>query len=184
MAESSLLIGIDVGTTKVCALVADMEETPSGGAALRILGVGLAPSQGMRKGVVVDVDQASRSIAEAVDKAQRAAGYEIGAAFVSLAGAHVSSVNSRGVVGISGDSTSSHRKFADKHGFPFLLLSDEGGRVRAQFGVPKTLGLFAGRSTYVIDSEGVIRHAFHSQLQATKHVDEALEAVRGLARAR
>ncbi len=88
------------------------------------------------------------------------------------------------VVGISGDSTSSHRKFADKHGFPFLLLSDEGGRVRAQFGVPKTLGLFAGRSTYVIDSEGVIRHAFHSQLQATKHVDEALEAVRGLARAR
>jgi thioredoxin-dependent peroxiredoxin len=85
------------------------------------------------------------------------------------------------VVGISGDSTSSHRKFADKHGFPFLLLSDEGGRVRAQFGVPKTLGLFAGRSTYVIDQEGVIRHAFHSQLQATKHVDEALAAVRGLA---
>jgi peroxiredoxin Q/BCP len=86
------------------------------------------------------------------------------------------------VVGISGDSPSSHRKFADKHGFPFLLLSDEGGRVRAQFGVPKTLGLFAGRSTYVIDAEGVIRHAFHSQLQATKHVDEALEAVRGLSR--
>lgn len=88
------------------------------------------------------------------------------------------------VVGISSDSSASHRRFADKHGFPFLLLSDPGGKVRAQFGVPKTLGLFDGRSTYVIDREGVVRHVFHSQLKATKHVDEALEAVRGLSRGR
>ena len=94
------IVGIDVGTTKVCALIADADEAGQ----LRILGVGLEPSQGMRKGVVVDVEQAGRSIALAVDKAQRSAGYEIGAAFVSLAGAHVSSVNSRGVVGIGGGS--------------------------------------------------------------------------------
>jgi peroxiredoxin Q/BCP len=88
------------------------------------------------------------------------------------------------VVGISSDSAASHRRFAERHGFPFVLLADDGGRVRAQFGVPKTLGLFDGRSTYVIDREGVVQHVFHSQLQATKHVDEALEAVRSLARAR
>ncbi|HRE27675.1 MAG TPA: cell division protein FtsA [Anaerolineales bacterium] len=155
MAESSLLIGIDVGTTKVCALVADMEETPSGGAALRILGVGLAPSQGMRKGVVVDVDQASRSIAEAVDKAQRAAGYEIGAAFVSLAGAHVSSVNSRGVVGISGGygidqddidrALDNAQAIAIPHGREVLHIIPRGFIVDGQEGIRQPLGMHGFR---------------------------------------
>ena len=84
------------------------------------------------------------------------------------------------VVGISSDSASSHRRFADKHGFPFLLLSDRGGSVRAEFGVPKTLGMLPGRSTYVIDRAGVVRHAFHSQLFATKHAAEAVEAIKSL----
>lgn len=84
------------------------------------------------------------------------------------------------VVGISSDSTASHRRFADKHGFPFHLLSDQGEKVRSAFGVPKTLGLLSGRSTYVIDKGGVVRHAFHSQLFATKHAEEAIEAVRAL----
>jgi cell division protein FtsZ len=96
MDESPLLVGLDVGTTKICALIADVDEL----GALRILGVGLEPARGMRKGVVVDVEQASQAIAAAVDKAQRSAGYEIGAAFVSLAGGHIASVNSRGVVGV------------------------------------------------------------------------------------
>jgi len=84
------------------------------------------------------------------------------------------------VVGISSDSAASHRKFADKHGFPFMLLSDKDGDIRSRYGVPKTLGLMAGRSTYVIDKAGIIRHAFHSQLFATKHVGEALEALKHL----
>ncbi|MFO0551027.1 MAG: peroxiredoxin [Polyangiaceae bacterium] len=87
------------------------------------------------------------------------------------------------VVGISSDSTKSHQRFADKHGFPFLLLADEGGRVRSEFGVPKTLGLIDGRSTYVIDKQGVVRGVFHSQLQVTRHAHEALETVRSLAKA-
>lgn len=84
------------------------------------------------------------------------------------------------VVGISSDSAASHRRFADKHGFPFLLLSDGDGRVRASFGVPKTLGFLQGRSTYVIDKKGIVRHVFHSQLFATKHVSEALSALKTL----
>src|SRR5215510_9733512 len=91
-----LLVGIDVGTTKICALVGETDEI--GG--LRILGVGIEPARGMRKGVVVNVEEASQAISAAVDKAQRSSGYEIGAAFVSLAGSHIASVNSRGVVGI------------------------------------------------------------------------------------
>lgn len=84
------------------------------------------------------------------------------------------------VVGISSDSEASHRHFRDKHGFPFLLLSDPGGRVRKAFGVPKTLGIIDGRSTYIIDRSGVVRYVFHSQIQVNKHVDEAIGAVRSL----
>ena len=82
------------------------------------------------------------------------------------------------VLGISSDSQASHRAFADKFRLPFSLLSDDGGRVRTAYGVPPTLGLVPGRVSYVIDREGVIRHAFNSQMDATRHVDEALEVLR------
>jgi peroxiredoxin Q/BCP len=79
------------------------------------------------------------------------------------------------VVGISSDSVESHLKFATKHNLSFTLLSDEGGKLRKQFGVPTSLlGLIEGRVTYVIDKEGKVRHIFNSQLNAKKHVSEAL----------
>ena len=84
------------------------------------------------------------------------------------------------VLGISGDSPASHKKFAEKHRLPFQLLSDADGTVRKAFGVPKTLGLLPGRVTYVIDKQGVIRHAFNSQFHATKHVDEAIGVLKSL----
>jgi peroxiredoxin Q/BCP len=82
------------------------------------------------------------------------------------------------VVGVSSDSSESHRKFAAKHRLPFTLLSDRGGEVRKRYGVPATLGLLPGRVTYVIDAEGMVRHVFDSQLDATRHVSEALETLR------
>jgi peroxiredoxin Q/BCP len=84
------------------------------------------------------------------------------------------------VLGISGDSQSSHKAFAEKYRLPFPLLSDRDGSVRKAFGVPKTLGLLPGRVTYVIDKQGVIRHAFNSQLDPTKHVDEAIGVLKSL----
>ena len=54
------------------------------------------------------------------------------------------------------------------------------GAVREAFGVPKSLGILDGRSTYVVDKAGIVRKAFHSQIRATKHVEEALLAVRAL----
>jgi peroxiredoxin Q/BCP len=85
------------------------------------------------------------------------------------------------VIGVSGDSAASHRAFAAKHRLPFTLLSDPSGKVRAAFGVPATLGMLPGRVTYVIDKQGVIRHAFNSQLNPAKHVDEALRVLASLA---
>ncbi len=81
------------------------------------------------------------------------------------------------VVGVSSDSPASHKRFAEKYSLPFTLLSDAKGEVRAAFRVPATLGLLPGRVTYVIDKEGVIRHAFNSQFNATQHVAEALKVL-------
>ncbi|HEY9077996.1 MAG TPA: cell division protein FtsA [Anaerolineaceae bacterium] len=96
--DDPIVVGIDIGTTKVCTLVARIEQERN----LRILGVGIEPAQGIRKGTIVDLAAASQSITRSIEKAERSSGLEITAALVSLAGSHVSSVNSRGVVGISG----------------------------------------------------------------------------------
>ncbi|MBO9997418.1 MAG: peroxiredoxin [Cyanobacteria bacterium SID2] len=81
------------------------------------------------------------------------------------------------VIGISGDSASSHQQFAQKYNLPFTLLSDEGNRVRKLYGVPTTLWVLPGRVTYVIDKEGVVRHIFDSQLDFQGHVNEAMKIV-------
>ncbi len=78
------------------------------------------------------------------------------------------------VIGVSSDSEASHAKFATKFKLPFTLLADAGGAVRQRYGVPATLGLLPGRVTFVIDRDGIVRHVFNSQLQATRHVEEAL----------
>jgi len=81
------------------------------------------------------------------------------------------------VVGISSDSVESHQGFASECGLPFKILSDADGEVRRLYGVSSTMGLIPGRVTYVIDKEGTVRYIFSSQLQATRHVSEALEAL-------
>ncbi len=96
--EENIIYGIDVGTTKICTLVARL--TPQ--EKIHILGVGIEPSRGMRKGVVIDLEAASEAIARSVEKAEHTSGLEITHALVSLSGAQVDSSNSKGVVGISG----------------------------------------------------------------------------------
>jgi len=93
-----IVVGIDVGTTKVCTLVGRLEDDKS----IRILGVGIEPSAGIRKGNIVDLTAASQAIKGSVEKAERTSGLEITTGLVSLAGAHVSSVNSRGATGVPG----------------------------------------------------------------------------------
>ncbi|MDC0713863.1 peroxiredoxin [Stigmatella sp. ncwal1] len=88
------------------------------------------------------------------------------------------------VVGISSQSADSHKAFASKHRLPFTLVSDEGGKVRKQYGVPSTLGLIPGRVTYVIDRNGTVQHVFNSQLNAARHVTEALGIIQKLHGAR
>ena len=92
-----MVVGIDVGSSKICALVGEV----GGEFDLRIVGVGVVPSRGLRKGVVVNVAEATAAIAAAVEDAERASGYRIERAYVGLSGTHVSSQNSQGVVAVS-----------------------------------------------------------------------------------
>jgi peroxiredoxin Q/BCP len=84
------------------------------------------------------------------------------------------------VVGVSSDSVKSHHRFAQRQELPFMLLSDRDGTVRARYGVEKTLGIFPGRVTYVIDAAGIVRHIYSSQVQAERHSREALDALDAL----
>ena len=96
--ERPVVVGIDIGTTKICTLIARVEDDRN----LRILGVGIEPSLGVRHGTIIDLASATQSISRSIEKAERSSGLEIASALVSLAGSHVSSINSRGVVAISG----------------------------------------------------------------------------------
>jgi peroxiredoxin Q/BCP len=83
------------------------------------------------------------------------------------------------IIGISGQSVESHKEFAKKYRLSFTLLSDEGDKIRKQFGVPgNLLGLLPGRVTYIADKTGKVIYIFNSQMQATKHVDEALRILK------
>ncbi|MBX3049537.1 MAG: cell division protein FtsA [Anaerolineales bacterium] len=93
-----IVVGVDIGTTKICTIVARVENDGR----VRVLGVGIEPSQGVRKGTVVDINAATRAIGHSIDKAERSSGLEITSALVSLAGSHISSQNNRGAVGIAG----------------------------------------------------------------------------------
>ena len=85
------------------------------------------------------------------------------------------------VVGISSQGTASKKSFATKNRLPFTLLADTGGQVRRLYQVkPSLLGLLDGRETVVIDAAGIVRHGFNSQVNATKHVSEALDVLRRL----
>ncbi len=97
MARSRRIIGLDIGTTKVCCLVGE----PTEHGTLNIVGIGEAPSDGLRKGVVVNIEKTIKAIRAAVQSAELVAGHKIDSAYVGLAGNHLVSQNSRGMVAVA-----------------------------------------------------------------------------------
>jgi len=96
--EQTVLVAIDVGTTKVCVLIGEVSR--SGG--IDVIGIGQAPSDGLRKGAVIDIDRTVQSVSAAVEAAERLSGFKVRSAFVGISGNHISSQNSRGMVAVSG----------------------------------------------------------------------------------
>jgi cell division protein FtsA len=92
-----IVVGVDIGTTKVCAVVAAVDDLNR----INILGVGVAPSDGLNRGVVVNIDKTVAAVRHAADEAERAAGVTVRSVIVGIAGDHVQSFQSRGVITIS-----------------------------------------------------------------------------------
>jgi cell division protein FtsA len=90
-------VGLDIGTTKISCIIADQNASGE----LRVVGVGNAPSEGLRRGVVVDLDKTVASITRSVEEAERMAGVEVKGVYAGIAGDHIRSINSRGVIAVS-----------------------------------------------------------------------------------
>lgn len=95
--DSRVVIGMDIGTTKVCTVIAKINEAND----LEIIGVGIVPSKGLRKGVVINIDSTAASISASVEKAEIQAGMEVKGVYIGISGGHVEGINSKGVIAIS-----------------------------------------------------------------------------------
>ncbi|MFA6470669.1 MAG: cell division protein FtsA [Candidatus Latescibacterota bacterium] len=103
MSKSSIRVGLDIGTTKIASVIARIEEDDS---APTIIGVGISPCEGVKRGVVVDLEKTVNAITKAVSESERMADIEVKEAYVGIAGDHIKSLNSRGVIAVSrADST-------------------------------------------------------------------------------
>jgi cell division protein FtsA len=99
--QEDLIVGLDIGTTKICAVVGEIS-----GSDINIIGIGTHPSIGLRKGVVINIESTVESIKKAVEEAELMAGCEISSVYAGIAGGHITGFNSRGIVAIKGSEIS------------------------------------------------------------------------------
>lgn len=102
MPKSELIVGLDIGTTKICVVVGEINEHGN----INIVGVGNSPSTGLRKGVVVNIEQTVQSIRQAIEEAEAMVGCTIGSVYAGIAGSHIKGTNSHGVIAIKGSEVS------------------------------------------------------------------------------
>jgi len=100
--RENIIVGLDIGTTKICAIVGEIKEThrPDGLSGVDIIGIGTSPSRGLRKGVVVNIESTVESIKKAVEEAELMAGVQIQSVYAGIAGGHIKGFNSRGVIAV------------------------------------------------------------------------------------
>lgn len=177
MGTEQIIVGLDVGTTKICMLVSETQDDGR----LRIIGVGLEPSRGMSRGAVSDIALATEAIRVAKRQAERTSGYEISRALVSIAGQHISSINSRGVTGLNANrgvvtqsdvdrALESARAVALPHNREILHIVPRTYMLDGQDGVRNPLGLHAFR----LEVEAhIITAAMSSVRNLEKGVNEA-----------
>jgi cell division protein FtsA len=97
--EDNIIVGLDIGTTKIACIISELDKNGE----LKIIGVGVSPSHGLRKGVVVNIDKTVHSIQKAVEEAELMAGVDVDSVWVGIAGDHIRAINSKGVVATSGE---------------------------------------------------------------------------------
>jgi cell division protein FtsA len=97
MSKTDLVVGLDIGTTKICAVVGELD-----GDQVNIIGTGVAPSTGLRRGVVINIEQTVQSIVKSLELAERMAGIEIRSVYAGIAGGHIEGLNSHGIIAVKG----------------------------------------------------------------------------------
>ena len=149
--DNGVIVGLDIGTTKVCAIVAEK----NGSGVVDVIGLGHSPSRGLRKGVVVNIEATVDSIRRAVEDAELMAGVEIRSAFVGIAGGHIKGINSRGVIAIAGKNREVTRQDIERvidaakavalpvdreviHVLPQEFMIDDQGGIREPLGMTGT----------------------------------------------
>jgi cell division protein FtsA len=110
LAAEDLIVGLDIGTTKVCVIIGQFNDRGQ----LEITGVGTTPSRGLRRGVVINIETTVRSIAAAVESAEMMSGREVISVYTGIAGGHIEGINSRGVVAVTGRGREITREDVDR----------------------------------------------------------------------
>jgi cell division protein FtsA len=175
--KDSVFIGLDIGTTKICAIVG--EALPDGG--VEIIGIGKAPSHGLRKGVVIDIETTVESIRHAIEEAELVAGLTVERVYTGIAGGHIKGFNSRGVIAVSGKNREITQRDIDRvidaaravaipldreviHILPQEFIVDD------QIGIKKPLGMYGVR----LESEvHIVTGAVTSAQNIVKSVNNA-----------
>jgi cell division protein FtsA len=172
--DDTIFVGLDIGTTKVCTLVGQLDADRN----LRVIGVGIVPSAGMRKGGVVNLEALARAIEMSKDKAERTSGYEITSALISLSGAQIASQNSKGMAGVSGrtisqDDANRALDAARSIAIPFnrqvVHVVPRGYVVDGQDGIRSALGMHG----YRLEVEA---HIVTAGATALRNMEKCLEA--------
>ncbi len=143
MAGEQVVVGLDVGTTKVSALIGEVR----GPHLVEVVGVGISPSRGLKKGLVMDMEEASGTIAAALRKAEAFSGFKIIGAYVSISGSHLSSETAHGSISLAGDRPVSQQELLDVLSAARLEEVPEGREVIHV--LPKA---------YVVDGEDGVRN--------------------------
>ncbi|MEJ2663221.1 MAG: cell division protein FtsA, partial [Spirochaetia bacterium] len=98
MPQDEVIVGLDIGTTKVCAVIGQYGENNT----LEVTGVGSSPTRGLRRGIIINIESTVKSIVEAIEAAEMMSGREVSEVFTGISGAHIEGINSRGVVAVTG----------------------------------------------------------------------------------
>jgi cell division protein FtsA len=172
--EETIFVSLDIGTKKVCALVGQLDDSDR----IRVLGVGIVPSNGVRKGSVVGLEGLVQSIKAAKEKAERTSGYEITSALVNLSGPQVASMNSKGMTGVTGhtigpDDVNRALEAAQSLAIPYdreiVHVVPRGFIIDGQDGIKDAIGMHG----YRLEVEA---HIVTNSITARRNLEKCVEA--------
>ncbi len=175
MANTKVLVGLDIGSSKIRVVVGTTEDQKN---TVNIIGVGLSPSNGIRKGMVTDIEEATSNITAALDDAERMAGEPIHRAFVGISGTHIEAYDSKGVIAINGQNAEITEDDVDRVLEAARAVSLPANREILRI-IPKSFAVDSQRNVkYPVGMTGirleVEAHIITAQASAVKNLDKCL----------